>query len=141
MDPLSAIGLASGIIQFIDFGRRVICKASNICADYETISIRSLARNLLDLSAKININQTNISYKLKDLLRKSTSTANELFDYLEKAEIQGDKTAWKSTRQAFHSVMGEEKQLEIEKRLGGYRNAIELRLLVEFRYIFPSSIF
>jgi hypothetical protein len=59
--------------------------------------------------------------------------AGELIDALERLKAKGPKGRWKSLRQALKSVWNRDKIIQIQSRLTGLREELELRILVEMK--------
>jgi hypothetical protein len=56
-------------------------------------------------------------------------------------KVWGPNSRFKSMKKALKSVLGREKLREIEGRLAGFRNAMNLRVLVNFRYGIPIPLY
>jgi hypothetical protein len=89
---------------------------------------------LYRLTSKLRDFPNIVDEELRDLCRDCDVAATELLAALEQLKIRGTKTTWKSLGKALRSIWGERKMASLEKRLAGYRDAIELRVLVNFRY-------
>ncbi|KAL4885296.1 hypothetical protein BJY04DRAFT_214631 [Aspergillus karnatakaensis] len=136
MDPLSAIGLASNILQFIEFGTNVcngiheIASSSTGLTDSNThlsVVVDDLKRAadglLTDLKGnnKHEVELIKLAGECKDL------SAELVAIFLKLKAKKGDRL-WSTVRTAWKSTLREKKVALIEKRLTDYRGQIALRL-------------
>jgi predicted nuclease with TOPRIM domain len=145
LEPLTAIGLAGTLIQFVDFSSKIVSKASAIYASAdgalpENQDAETVAQSLQVLDAKIRAglatsSGTKSEEALKELCGECDSVAQELLKALEKLKIYDRKTKWKSMRQALKSVSSKGKIDDISKRLENLRDQLSLSFLVELRYV------
>ncbi|EPE34009.1 hypothetical protein GLAREA_07022 [Glarea lozoyensis ATCC 20868] len=150
-DPLTALGLAASIVQFISFTSSLISKASEISntaqgATVEIIELKAIATNITTLNAEIlppsaprgNDQQSRKAAKSGELLHELCTGCEEvskkLLDVLEKLECEGGRSKWKSFRQALKTVWKESEIEALSKRLERYRGQIDTALLVSLRY-------
>jgi ankyrin repeat protein/energy-coupling factor transporter ATP-binding protein EcfA2 len=150
-DPLTALGLAASIVQFISFTSSLISKTSEISntaqgATVEIIELKAIATNITTLNAEIlppssprgNDKQSRKAAKSGELLRELCTGCEEvskkLLDVLEKLECEGGRSKWKSFRQALKTVWKESEIEALSKRLERYRGQIDTALLVSLRY-------
>ncbi|TGO87413.1 hypothetical protein BPOR_0228g00150 [Botrytis porri] len=102
LDPLSALSLAATMVQFVDFGTKVISTATEFY-DKDELALIALAS------------------QRKELLDK-------LLHDLDGLNLKKPQTKWTSARQAIRSMWKEAYIPEISKRLDGFRNQLILRL-------------
>jgi hypothetical protein len=143
LDPLSAIGLAGNIVQFVDFSAQLVGKARDIHNSTSgtlpgNIDTEAITRSLLQLNTKLRdrVLEPNSTEEkvIQVLCRGCDAVANELIIALDALKVQGKKTRWKSVRQALKSVAGKEKIESLSKRLAGYREQLTLSFFVALRY-------
>jgi hypothetical protein len=147
MDPISALSVASAIVQFVDFGNKLVGRGvriyksrdgalseyvdKEVAADYLTY----LNKNLRDsIRAKPSGSIAKEDRALYDLCSKCQNLGEELLSHFAALKVNGTHRKWKSFRQALRSVWSEEALNEIEKRLAVFRNEIEFHILVDLRY-------
>ncbi|KAI1347984.1 hypothetical protein F5Y01DRAFT_328962 [Xylaria sp. FL0043] len=100
LDPLTALGLAGNIIQFVNFTAKL---ASGTSAVYKSAAgtsidnaiIESIAKDAQRLSSVLQ-DIEDCPKELEDLVIDSGSLAEDLLDLLAKLKVQGRKTKWKS---------------------------------------------
>lgn len=117
MDPLTALGLASNIVQFIDFTSKLISESHKLYvsasgAKEENLELESLARNLQQLAEQasppaVAQNTKSLSKEeetLRDLSKQCSEVSDELLSVLQSLKVKGDHKKWKSFHQALRSV-------------------------------------
>lgn len=141
MDPLTAIGLASAIVQFVDFGRNLISEShemyrsiegtSKTNMDTENIAkqIHSLSEHLL--SSDQSYEETGAPFEnqrvLRSLATECRSVASELLDLLKDLKvdnhIRGDRRKWETFRKAVVSQTPKKKRQigNLKRRSKAYR--------------------
>ena len=58
MDPLSALSLAACIVQFIDFGSKLVCKTKEVAENGSLLSVQDLmtiTSDLVDISSTLRV--------------------------------------------------------------------------------------
>lgn len=143
MDPISALSLASNVVQFLDFGIKLVSKTHEIYnsaegAEVRNIELDAIAQNFVSLSQRVkNRSRKVCAYATSDdemALQAMTEQCNkigeELIRALQKAKVQGAHKQWKSVRQALKSVLGRDKIQDLYDRLKQYREQIVVVLLV-----------
>lgn len=136
MDPVSAIGLAANILQFVEFG-------ANLCGRIHEVA--SSATGLTEENAHLNVTvdelrnvtdglitnlkgNTKHEAELVKLAGQCRDLAAELTGMLSKLKSKKEDRFWSSVRAAWKSTIKEKKIASIERRLGEYRAQIILRL-------------
>jgi N-terminal domain on NACHT_NTPase and P-loop NTPases len=146
-DPFTAIGLASSIVQFIDFSFKIVSKASEIkqSADgvlSENFDLEIVTKDLVVINArlkdslqppKVAIVLIQEQRRIYDLRERCNEVAEELLNALDKLKAKGSQGRWKSLRQALKSVWDRDKIIDIQSRLTGLREELELRVLVDMK--------
>jgi hypothetical protein len=147
LDPLSAISLASSVVQFVDFASKLISKgneyhksASGALVEHDEFQLASSRlKNLSDgLDVSLNLLQASAALSpeeeaLKSVVADCRKISIDLTKALKKLRYRGAPTMWKSFRQALKSVWGKE---GIETRLQKLRDAqnqLTVHLLVVMR--------
>lgn len=140
MDPLTAIGLASNIISFIDFGAKLFNSAQQIYesasgATVDSLSYGTIAREMEAFSTKLISpdGQGQLSGHEKaicDLAKECQVLAVDIRKLLEKTK---PKDSYSNSR--FHSFVSAAKALkydkqrgELQARLGNCRSQLSLQL-------------
>jgi hypothetical protein len=118
MDPITALGIAGSIVQFVDFGIKVVSKGNKIYHsgdgttaenhDLETVVTdliliqTRLRQSLIPLDAAGLLNEDDQA--LVHLSATSNEVASALLERLKKVKAQGRFRRWKSFRQALKSI-------------------------------------
>ena len=143
MEPLSAVSLAGTIVQFLDFGIKLVAKTSEIYnssegAELRNIELDAITQNFVSLNRRVRIRSHKIcafaisedEMALESITAQCNKVGEELIDALQKAKVQGAHKRWKSARQALKSVLGHDKIQDLYDRLKQYREQIVVVLLV-----------
>lgn len=142
LDPITALGIAGNVVQFIDFGLKATSKAREIHSDgkgmtAENADLEVVSKDLVALSAQLyaSVGSSDETEALEELCGRCAKTAGELLSALQKFTVTGKKTKWKSTRKALKSLWGRERVEEMKKRLLDFREELKLHFLVRMKYI------
>jgi hypothetical protein len=144
MDPLTALGLASNIIQIISFTSDLISNSREIykSADgklVQNLELEAITRNLYDLSSHLSFPRqrrkdlSDTDKELQELCKGCTRVSAQLIKVIQGLTVQGNHRKWGSFRQALNSVWEKDKIEELSKRLERYRSQIDTMLLVSLR--------
>jgi hypothetical protein len=139
MDPLSTIGLVGNIVQFVDFGSKLISKSVELYRSTEgaldeNLDTETATNHLKDLNEKLkNGAKSTGDTTLKDLCEACDKVARELLEALDKVKVKGKHEKWKSIRKALRSVWSKEHIEELEQRLARLRAELNLHLVVDLR--------
>lgn len=147
MDPLTALGVAGIVVQFVDFGIRVVSKGNKIyhSADgslAENNDLETVANDLIIIQTKLrqSLRSFNVQGPLEedeqafvDLSATSNEVAAILLERLNAVKAQGRFRRWKSIRQALKSISSKGDIDDLAKRLTTLRDQVEMRVLVGLR--------
>jgi hypothetical protein len=146
MDPLTALSVATSVIQIVDFGSKLVSRASEIYRSAEGFSVSSSALKatttdlkglLVRLQDSLPLDTTNIpltaeEVSLQALAKGCGEVARELLTRLEK--LKSNKAGkWESIRLALLSVWSEKEIQEASARLELYQRELDTSLLVSLR--------
>lgn len=152
-EAIAALSLAANIVQFIDFGGKVLSGGFKLYknrpggtvlgeANDTKIITQSLQRLIEDLNQPIKqsdspngvieLSQTEVD--LRNLAAKCIEIANELLNAISKVELQGKGGKWDVFRAALKHVLAEGKIERIRQRLDRFRQEIIVHILACFRY-------
>jgi hypothetical protein len=142
MDPVSAIGLASAIITFIDFAQQIVTGVDEIYssatgATEENTHIETIISDLDDAAGDL----TEISSKTKHgkalnaLASLCKKVSEDLLQLLNTLTVSGERTTWKVLKIAIRKVRKEGKVAKTLARLGEYRSQILLQLSLMLRQV------
>ncbi|KAF2728839.1 hypothetical protein EJ04DRAFT_556507 [Polyplosphaeria fusca] len=152
MDPLTAVGLASNVVQFVSFAGDLISKGKEIArsadgALVENLEIEAVTQSLHELSKSLIIpnvgpqkrfggtqKPTQADRNLQELSEKARDVAEELLGALRRLKMQsGTSTPWANFRQAFIAVLSADKIDQLSTRLDRFQQQINTALLVSLR--------
>ena len=151
LDPLTALSLASNVVQFLDFSAKLVGKGNELykSADGSSIGnaeLESIAKDLQELHERLQqappssatVTESNLA--LRKLSKQCSSVAGELLDALEKLKVHGSSNRrWKSFRQALKGLMKKDEVDAIAQRLQHFRNELNIHILVSMRYALPNA--
>jgi hypothetical protein len=142
LDPITALGVAGSLIQFIDFGLKATSKAREIHksatgALSDNIDIEILTDDLAKVVTKLEVSsgRTTGNDGLNDICKRCTTAANHLMDALRSMKVEGDKSNIKSTRKALKAMWGKKGVEELKNRLEGFRDEMQFHVLVDLKYV------
>lgn len=141
MDPLTALSLVGNVIQFVDFGLEILSTARGLQksaegAVPENVDTEIVVKDLQVWNARLKDSAGPTSNEALSLMsQRCEEVADELLIFLEKLKSTGKKTRWKSVRSALESAWKKEKVDEMRKRLEGFRDEINLHILVDLRSV------
>ena len=135
MDPITTIGLAGNIVQFVDFSWGLLCESKRL---YES-SIGALADNdVLDTIAN-DIDRFSdvltapsavgaVSDQMRDLVLQCKEVAHELLAILDNVKAKGSRKKWTSFVAVLRSVWKKEQIEGLFARMERLRNQMQTRL-------------
>lgn len=138
MDPLSAIGLVSSVITFIDFGYEVISAAREVRASASGTTtandhIEFLNKRMGDVASDLAVAKSSRgissdTQRLSELADKCLGLSDELQRLLDKLRADDPK----SKRQVFSTIVNnlrkKDQKKELEARLDQCRQQLQLQL-------------
>jgi len=146
-DPLTCIGLAGNIVQFLDFSIKIVAEGYQIYdsatgtakinedAEFVASDLVSITERLGDslkppgIITVLNQNEQ----RLDDLSLKCAQIAQELIEKLEKLRIKGKKTFWKGLGKALRRAWSKDEIDRIQSRLENLREELETEVLVDIK--------
>jgi hypothetical protein len=140
MDPLTALGLASNIVQFVDFTSKLISTTHSLYtstsgAKAEHLELEALAntlRGLADNAAPPSQGIKNVSFEestfieLGDMCR---GVSDELLSVLQSLRVKGSHRGWKSFIQALKSEWKQKEISALEARLDRIGDILNTKIL------------
>jgi len=140
MDSVTALGLEASVINFISFSWGIIDGAAEIYRlangvltenDRVRTVIGDLNRIVEDLSEGKSIqSQTKAEQAIKDLAEDCKEDSDALLKLLDKLKVEGRRTAWKSVKTKFKSLMSADEVDALKERLQEYRSEITTNLVI-----------
>jgi hypothetical protein len=148
LETFTAISLAGNILQFLDFGHKLLSEAREIhnsasgitaeVADVEQIatSLSQLADTLTaPVSTQLDGIGAQYESQIQDLARTSKKIADELLNFFGRlGRPNGRHTSWTSARQAIAGIWHKDKINKLIKRMEEVRNQLNAFILAYVRY-------
>lgn len=147
MDPFSALAVATSVVQFVDFGSKLISRAIEIHTSPD-----DLPAELVDM-AKLNEKMSTVTKELEssmraipkkplkpheqdllDMCQQCQAISSQLGSVLKKVQKSTQPGTWDSLRAAFQSIMGQQKIQSLQSRLDAFRQQLMLNILIALRY-------
>lgn len=162
MKPLPAVGLASSIVQIVDFSVKICQKDQKIYQPTEGDSVENhallqhVADNLFRLSLNLDRNDLKklasdpkrgkLSEPAEHLLKLSDETkelTTTLVDAVIQAQARGSygDPKWNTIRDALSTVWKKKEITGTKKKLKNVRKEVDTVLLVALRYVKPAYYF
>jgi hypothetical protein len=144
---LAAVGLISNIVQFVDFGTKLLSTSralyrstegalqENVDLEEITVSIKSVAQGIADSSIGIN------EPELRQLVGTCATLADELLALLSRLKIDSTKNRHLEViRKSFKSLRFRRTVHEINERLWKVRDQVCIQLNYLLRQVSLSSM-
>jgi len=147
MDPLTALSVASSVIQFVDFGSKLITNVYHIYTSAngvlaENLDLEATTYDLSQLMIRLSPSQhekftcnTKEQQDLEDLVLACAALASQLLKALQKLKVDKDTKdrKWMGFRQALRAVWSKKDLDEMAERLAGLKNQLEFHTIVSLR--------
>jgi hypothetical protein len=136
MDPITAVGLATGIITFIDFAHKIISGTSEVLrsgSTAENAHVSTLANDLREATNDFGNHLPGYSKHddaLNSLASECQGICDELCGLLEKVTVKVGTSKWQGVKTALRSMRKQGEVAHLEERLGKCRSQILLRLVL-----------
>ncbi|KAI1639303.1 hypothetical protein F4809DRAFT_657798 [Biscogniauxia mediterranea] len=116
MDPFAALGVASSIVNFVDFACKLFAETREIYRSAsgtaeQNLLLEDISRNVLDISAGLSHCPSN-QPRLKNISKQCESIAKDLLETLDTLRLQGEQSKWQSFRIALREIR---KKSEIDR--------------------------
>ena len=143
LDPLTALGLAANVVQFLDYGSKILSKAFELykegsSAEHDHLNEITQSLKNMTLSFLSNLpsgRPTDHQKGLADLATSCTRDAQELLDLIGELRVTGKHRVLKSIEKATRSNLQRDKIKALEKRLQNYRSELALQLIGMLRFV------
>jgi len=144
VDPFSALGVAGNIVQFLDFGSKLVSKGREIYSSADGSSITNVELEIISqdlheitdsLASTPPFNSIQISNLGDDEMRRLATSCKTVAEQLLGVvrDLKVDETCkhrrWKSFRQALKSVWKDGDIQSLQDRLDGFRGQLTIRLI------------
>ncbi|KAL8916423.1 MAG: hypothetical protein Q9208_008524 [Pyrenodesmia sp. 3 TL-2023] len=142
MEVLAVLGLASNIVQFLDFSGRLVSStlelyeategalSSNSVLEEISTDLKELCDGLLPSGASgIGPTRTKSEAALLSLSQSCRAMGQKFLLVLEDLKVKGKGKGWQSARQALRTAWKAKEIQRYERQLGEYRSQIAVHLL------------
>jgi hypothetical protein len=145
MEPLSALSIASAVIQIVEFSAKVISRTKEVYdspekATEETALLENATENLRELmeelSKRRNVrphNSSNADDQLIHLAKQSDEIAKVVCEAVDDIRLRTDGSQRTALSQGLRSVLGQKKISSLTARLDQMRKQVDTALLVSLR--------
>ena len=148
LDPLSALSVAASIVQFIDFGMKLISKSrelakssSGALVEHEEMLAASIRLKDLDDGLQYSLTVLAIRKKklteaevaLREVSQECKAMATEFIQTLHGYFVEPGHTVCKSFRMAFKAAWNKEGIDAMRQRLNDQRQQLSLNILIVIR--------
>lgn len=147
-DPFTALSAATAVVQFVDFGAKLISKsyeiyksADGVLADYTEQA--AVASRLEELNRRLSDSITECGgvktptlnqRALKEATQDCKQVADDFLLAIDNLKVAGSHRQWKSFRQAFKSVWKKEGLDQRLVQMDRLRQQVMIHLLVVVQY-------
>jgi hypothetical protein len=153
MDPLSALGVAASVAQFVQFGASLVSKSRQIYrqgALLDHIECGHATRRLTEVANDVKKSLKDLEYlgepssdakELERICRNCVKPSEELLFRLEKVRLNEKNTfrKWKSLRQALKTVCMKDGVDSLSRRIADCRNELNTHLIASRSVFFSSN--
>lgn len=146
MDPLSALGLASNIIQFVQFASKLIAESQEAYDSIDGVSQRnanleSIASSLIGLHQQLakdayrapGVELSAAEAQLQRLVTESVEISEELIRIVRGLKSDRGNKRWKSVRHAIITAWKQKDIAALQARLNEIRQQLDTALLICLR--------
>jgi hypothetical protein len=152
MDPVSALGIAAAVVQFVQYGGSLVSKARQINAQgalVDYVDCENATRRLTELTNSIKVSlrlfethclsssQSSDATALEVICQNCLNSSGELLARLDSLHLDGNSKhrRWKSFRQALKVVSSKQGVDSLARRIMDYRDELNSHILVWIRYV------
>jgi hypothetical protein len=149
MDPVSALGVAAAVVQFVQYGGSLVSKARQIHAQgalLDYIDCENATRRLTELTNSIKVSlrlfetdglPSPDATALEVICENCLNLSGELLSRLSSLSIEENRKRriWKSFRQALKAVGSKQGVDSLARRIMDYRDELNSHILVWIRYV------
>lgn len=150
MEALALLGLASNVVQFLEFSSRLVSAtfelfeaaegalSSNSVLEQITTDLKQHCDGLLpSVTSSNGPARTEPEAALLPLSKSCRDLGQEFLVVLEDLKVKGNRKRWQSARQALRTAWKAKDIQRYERELGSLRSQIATRLLEILGYVYP----
>lgn len=153
MDPLTAVGLAGNLIQFVEFGSKLVVGGLDLYKSQDgalpaNSELQLITEDLTGICATLMRPRNLMEERqmpeaelgLQKLSRSCVKLENEFLSVLESLKVKGRKRKWENVHQALSTTWRVKDVERYRIRLESYRSQIACHLLSILRYFSRYSL-
>lgn len=141
MDPVTCLGVASAVVQFVDFTFEILSGAQQLYEDGQLKVHEQTSKVVKDFSnlgkemglslrsAKAARSLTKNEAELETICKDCSKLADEMATKLKKFQLTDKRNVWKSVGAVVKSIWSKKELDVMEKKLSQYRDMMDSRLL------------
>lgn len=139
MEAWAVVSCVASVVQLVDLTARCIGKSRELYQSGDGVlqsnaSLEDVTNHLRELKDEVATSTTAVpDPALQNLCTSVTSATDELLAVLNKLKVEGEKSKWKSLRKAIRSVWSKEQVQDLERRVAGFRDELNLHIVVRLR--------
>ncbi|KAM7210008.1 hypothetical protein V8F06_014612 [Rhypophila decipiens] len=139
MDPITALGIVSGVVALVDFAAKLIKASGDISADGACLDVQMLEEEYSRMSGLVesvqstplpptgtrDLVEASLAASLRELCESSRSDCQELLGLLDQLRVKpGKQNSWRTISAAFRTLLGKKKIAAMENRLQRTRKLV-----------------
>ena len=146
MEPLSALSIATAVVQFLDFAANIVSGTREIYKNspdhaQRNVDLKTVTKSLVTLNNDIRDSLSHTDkrqlsardWQIEELAQRCKELGERLLAALQRLEIKRKHTLWSSFRLALKTIWSESEIESMEKTLEKYQRQISLHLLFSTR--------
>jgi uncharacterized membrane protein YqiK len=147
MEPLSALSIATAVIQFLDFTGKVVSGTWQIYRGQppeETepnSDVASITTSLQEVTRSLKASKDKASLQpwssqdtaISKLAESCTEVGEQLLALLNRLRAQSERRVWQSFRTALRTIWSDKDIEKLSQKLENYRQQISMHILIALR--------
>ncbi|KAF2853440.1 hypothetical protein T440DRAFT_505771 [Plenodomus tracheiphilus IPT5] len=153
MEPLSALSIATAVVQFLDFAGKLVSGTWTIYRGQPSndaggdSDIKTIMESLTKVTRKLQVTSTHNSLTpwssqdvaITALAKRCTSVGEQLLELLEQLHSRSQRQFWDSFCTALRTIWSEKQVARLRQTLDSYRQQISMHMLVAMREQISSA--
>lgn len=135
MDPLSAFGLVTNILTFVEFSSKLVAESRAIYKSAEGASgnnraLESIATPITEKNGQL-VSSPTYPRELLALCGECNKVANDILAAIKKLSVEGKNSGWESFKAALKEVWNQSKIDTLEERL----QQLQMHLIIQMQFL------
>jgi hypothetical protein len=147
MDPLSALGIAAAVAQFLQFAGSLVSGSQQVYAEgalADHVECEKATRRLESLAKEVQSSLNDLSglgklsndaKALRVICVRCSKLSEDLISRLNELRVDGKHRRWNSFRQALKSVCTQDKIEDIAAKLASCKDELNSHLIASIKYV------